>query len=164
MIPIIQVVGYANSGKTYLITHLIRHFQKKGYRIAAIKHHSHPISFDEEGKDTWKHRNAGANQTLLVSGNRLIQWEEEDHDFTLEEVISKIDKADLLMIEGFKDSPHPKILLLSKPEERELLMKLMGIMMVISTFPLEEELSYPVYRRDQMDEIAAHLEEKLGLK
>ncbi|MEK6682466.1 MAG: molybdopterin-guanine dinucleotide biosynthesis protein B, partial [Nitrospirota bacterium] len=71
MIPIVSIVGRSNSGKTTLIEKIIPLLTKKGYRIATVKHCSHGFEMDKEGKDTWKHKKAGAKTIVAVSENRL---------------------------------------------------------------------------------------------
>ncbi|PKM81570.1 MAG: molybdopterin-guanine dinucleotide biosynthesis protein B [Firmicutes bacterium HGW-Firmicutes-14] len=109
MIPVISIVGYANSGKTTLIVKLIRELKDRGYRVAAIKHHHRDVEMDIPGKDTWKHAEAGADTVVLACPGKLGIIEKIAGDPQLDEIIRKITGADLIITEGFKRENKPKI-------------------------------------------------------
>ncbi len=110
MIPIIAVVGTSGSGKTTLVCRLIEELTRRGYRIATVKHHPGSFEIDYEGKDSFKHREAGACQTMVSSPDQLALMRRRTAEMTLEEIAATlVVDADLLLAEGFKTAPVPKI-------------------------------------------------------
>jgi molybdopterin-guanine dinucleotide biosynthesis adapter protein len=108
--PIVSIVGKSNSGKTTLLEKLIPEFVKRGYRVATIKHNVHGFDIDREGKDTWRHKKAGACTTVISSACRVALIEDLDHDHSLDEIRDKyIKDADIILAEGYKGNPFPKI-------------------------------------------------------
>lgn len=110
MIPIVAVVGKSNSGKTTLIEKLIPELNKRGYRVATVKHHTHALEIDTPGKDSWRHKQAGALTTFISTPGALGMVHSADGDMTPEEIRDRfIDDADLVLAEGFKLLSVPKI-------------------------------------------------------
>jgi len=110
MIPIVSIVGKSNSGKTTLIEKLIAELTQRGWRVATIKHNRHGFEIDHEGKDSWRHRKAGAVATVLVSPRQVAVMEDVDADYGLDEIRERyIRNADIILAEGYKENPHPKI-------------------------------------------------------
>jgi molybdopterin-guanine dinucleotide biosynthesis protein B len=110
MIPIVAVVGKSNSGKTTLIEKLIPELNKRGYRVATVKHHNHALEIDTPGKDSWRHKQAGAQTTFISTPGELGMVHSVDSDMTPIEIRDRfIDNADLVLAEGFKQLSVPKI-------------------------------------------------------
>lgn len=110
MIPILLVVGRPNVGKTTFIETLIPALVRRGYRVATIKHSTHNFEVDQEGKDSWRHQKAGAHSTLIVSPHKIALIEKVKKDFNPEELRDMyIRDVDLILAEGFKKQPYPKI-------------------------------------------------------
>lgn len=110
MPPIVCIVGRSGAGKTTLLEKLIPELKRRGYRVAAVKHTSHDIEMDTEGKDSWKYARAGADATALSSGRRLAVFRNADHDWGPAEIADFLgDEFDLVLAEGFKRSNAPKI-------------------------------------------------------
>jgi molybdopterin-guanine dinucleotide biosynthesis protein MobB len=109
-IPAVSIVGYSGSGKTTLLERLIRELKRRGYRLAAIKHHHHhDFQFDEPGKDSWRFAQAGADQVVLAGPDSVICVHSFEQEPTLEQVTALIRDVDLILIEGFKQADVPKI-------------------------------------------------------
>lgn len=125
------ITGWKNSGKTTLICRLVAHFSAQGYRVSTIKHTHHDVQFDQPGKDSFKHRDAGAHEVLLASKNRWAIFHEQQQEPELDELIRSLEKVDLLLIEGFKQHRHPKIWVyrqdMQKIQEQELLANTLAI-------------------------------------
>ena len=122
--PIVSIVGKSNSGKTTLIEKLIPELMKRGYKVATIKHNVHGFDIDHEGKDSWRHKKAGAQTTVISSADRVALIEDLDHDHSLDEIRDKYIKgADIILSEGFKGNPFPKIEIFRSELKRELLCK-----------------------------------------
>jgi molybdopterin-guanine dinucleotide biosynthesis protein MobB len=110
MIPIISIVGRSKSGKTTLIERLIPEFMKGGYRVATIKHHDKAFQIDHEGKDSWRHKQAGAQTAVISSPHKVALIEDVSQDLSLDELAARfIRGADIIIAEGFKRDKHPKI-------------------------------------------------------
>jgi molybdopterin-guanine dinucleotide biosynthesis adapter protein len=121
-IPIVSIVGYSNSGKTTLIEKMIPELKRRGFRVATIKHNRHGFEIDHEGKDSWRHRRAGATLTVLASPGKAAVIADTEGDLSLEELADRfIDGVDVILTEGFKKNPHPKIEVYRKPLGREFI-------------------------------------------
>ncbi len=121
-IPIISIVGKSNSGKTTLVEKLIPELMKRGYRVATIKHNKHGFDIDHEGKDSWRHKQAGAVATVIACPTRVALIEDLDYDHSLGEIRDKyIKNADVILAEGYKGNPFPKIEVYRSELKRELL-------------------------------------------
>jgi len=120
--PIVSIVGKSNSGKTTLVEKLIPELIKRGYRVATIKHNKHGFDIDHEGKDSWRHKKAGACTTVIACPRRSAVIEDIDHDHSLGEIRDKYIKgADVILAEGYKGNPFPKIEVFRSELKRELL-------------------------------------------
>ena len=107
--PVIPFVGYSGSGKTTLLEKVIQELTGRGYRIGTIKHHSHDFEMDVPGKDTWRHKQAGAVTTVISSPNRVGVVRDVDQELKLEALVSYVAHVDLVIAEGFKKVALPKI-------------------------------------------------------
>ena len=109
--PIIGIAGWKKSGKTTLVTRLIAEFTARGLKVATVKHAHHDFQIDEGGTDSARHRRAGASQVAVVSSKRWALINELDgvSEPTLEEVVAWLGPCDLIIAEGYKAAPIPKI-------------------------------------------------------
>ena len=103
--------GWSGSGKTTLIERIIPEITARGVRVSVIKHAHHGFDVDKPGKDSWRHREAGAGEILLVSDERWVLMHEmrgaPEPDLGAQLAI--LSPCDLVLVEGFKDVPIPKI-------------------------------------------------------
>jgi len=108
---IIGLAGWSGAGKTTLLTRLIPHFNAQGLRVSVIKHAHHHFDVDVPGKDSWRHREAGAAEVLVSSANRWALMHELRGvaEPRLPELLAKLSAVDLVVVEGFKREPHRKI-------------------------------------------------------
>jgi molybdopterin-guanine dinucleotide biosynthesis protein B len=106
--PIISVVGKSGSGKTTLIEKLVPELKRRGYRIGTIKHAAHGVQVDKEGKDSWRHRQAGADTVVVVSDDTVAMVKHAT-GVELSRVVHYFDDVDLIITEGFKRETQPKI-------------------------------------------------------
>jgi molybdopterin-guanine dinucleotide biosynthesis protein B len=122
MIPIISIVGKSDSGKTTLIEKLVPELTRRGYRIATVKHDVHGFEVDREGKDSWRHKQAGAHTVVISSPKKVALIRDVEKDLTLEEIREKlIQDVDLLLSEGYKKDVQPKIEIFRKEKHKKLL-------------------------------------------
>jgi molybdopterin-guanine dinucleotide biosynthesis protein B len=103
--------GWSGSGKTTLIEKLIPRFVGAGLRVSLIKHAHHTFDVDQPGKDSYRHRHAGAAEVLVTSSRRWVLMHElrGAHEPPFEEQIKRLSPCDLLLVEGFKHAPIPKL-------------------------------------------------------
>lgn len=103
--------GFSGSGKTTLIEQLIPRFVANGLRVSLVKHAHHTFDVDQPGKDSFRHRHAGATEVLVTSSRRWVLMHElrGEAEPTMEEVIARISPCDLLLVEGYKRASIPKL-------------------------------------------------------
>ena len=105
---IMGVTGWKNAGKTTLVERLVTEFVRRGWMVNTIKHGHHDLDVDQPGRDSWRHRAAGATEVAVVGGHRYAIMREQEEP-TLAEVMARLAPADLILIEGYKREPHRKI-------------------------------------------------------
>ncbi|MEH7224862.1 molybdopterin-guanine dinucleotide biosynthesis protein B [Bacillus sp. JJ1566] len=144
--PLLQIVGYQNSGKTTLVEKIVKKGTDFGFQIATIKHHGHQSSLDRlhQEKDSSRHIKAGASATIVEGGGSL-QLEAKTSKWTLEKLIQlyAFFENDMILIEGYKMADYPKIVLIKKEEDIELLSSLTNIVCVITWIPIQTK--FPLY-------------------
>jgi molybdopterin-guanine dinucleotide biosynthesis protein B len=103
--------GWSGSGKTTLIEKLIPRFVQRGLRVSLIKHAHHTFDVDHPGKDSFRHRHAGASEVMVTSSRRWVLMHElrGGQEPAFEEQVKRISPCDLLLVEGFKFAPIPKL-------------------------------------------------------
>jgi molybdopterin-guanine dinucleotide biosynthesis protein B len=108
---IFGVTGWKNSGKTGLMERLISEFTTRGLTVSSIKHAHHSFDIDHPGRDSYRHRDAGARQVLLASRNRWALMHElrDEDEPSLGDLLKQLSPVDLVLIEGYKRDRHPKI-------------------------------------------------------
>ena len=154
--PVFGVVGWKNSGKTGLIERLVGDFISRGLSVSTVKHAHHTFDVDHPGRDSYRHRAAGAKEVLLVSKNRwAIMHELRDEDEPeLSEILKKVEKVDLVIIEGFKRDRHPKIeAFREETGTSAIARKDESIVAVAADTPLTD-LKIPVFDLNNTSEIA----------
>jgi molybdopterin-guanine dinucleotide biosynthesis protein B len=105
------VTGWKNAGKTGLMERLVTEITGRGITVSTVKHAHHTFDVDHPGKDSHRHRVAGATEVLLASRNRFALMHElrDEAEPTLEELLSKLMPVDLVLVEGYKRDRHPKV-------------------------------------------------------
>ncbi|MFC1535009.1 molybdopterin-guanine dinucleotide biosynthesis protein B [Thermodesulfobacteriota bacterium] len=107
--PLVLIVGNSGSGKTSLLVRLVPELKKRGLRIGTIKHHHRDFEIDYPGKDSWRHKRAGAERTMISSPNRIGIVMDADHDHTLDELVPFFSGMDIIIAEGYKGENRPKV-------------------------------------------------------
>lgn len=113
MPPVISIVGKSGSGKTTLIEKLIPELKKRGYRVGVVKHALHGFSFDIKGKDSWRHKEAGAD-AVMVATNGQIAMVKDDPCESIDCLEPYFNGVDLVITEGYKKENKPKIEVIRK--------------------------------------------------
>ena len=109
---LVGFAGYSGSGKTTLVEQLVAAMKARGLRVSVLKHAHHDFDIDQPGKDSWRHRQAGAHEVLVASGTRMALMREFDSPsaLNLQALLDQLDpRVDWVLVEGFKASPIPKI-------------------------------------------------------
>jgi molybdopterin-guanine dinucleotide biosynthesis adapter protein len=103
--------GYSGSGKTTLVEQLIVRLKLAGQRVSVVKHAHHAFDIDHEGKDSWRHRQAGAFEVVVASNRRLAKIREFPiaEEPTFDQLLAELVECDWALVEGFKHAPLPKI-------------------------------------------------------
>lgn len=109
--PVIGIAGWKKSGKTTLAVRLIEEFTRRGLKVASVKHAHHEFQVDDGETDSARHRRAGATEVAVIGGKRwaIVHELREEPEPDFEEVISWLSPADLVIVEGYKTAPIPKI-------------------------------------------------------
>jgi len=108
---IFGIAGYSGSGKTTLLEKLIPQLTSRGLKVSVIKHAHHGFDIDRPGKDSHRHREAGATEVMLTCSDRwaLMHERRNEAEVTLNELLGRLSPCDLVLIEGFKQEPVPKL-------------------------------------------------------
>lgn len=108
---VIGVAGFKNSGKTTLVERLVAHLTGRGFRISTVKHAHHSFDIDHEGRDSFRHRKAGATEVAVISRDRtaIIHELRGEAEPSLAEVLERLKPCDLVIVEGYKRDGHDKI-------------------------------------------------------
>ena len=108
---IFGLAGWSGSGKTTLMTALIPEFVLRGFTVSTVKHAHHSFDVDQPGKDSWRHRESGAQEVMVASAHRWALMHElrGSAEPSLGELLERMSPVDLVLVEGFKRHAHPKI-------------------------------------------------------
>jgi molybdopterin-guanine dinucleotide biosynthesis protein B len=160
--PIVAFVGHSGSGKTTFVEKLIALLTRQGVRVAVIKHDLHGFEMDKPGKDTWRHKRAGAVATLISSPEKIGLVMDSERDHGPEELLPLLHFADLVITEGFKHSRLPKIEVF-RPEatgdEAPLCLGDPDLLALISDRSVDVDV--PVFATADVAGVAAFLRERL---
>ena len=105
------VVGWKNAGKTGLMERLVAEITARGFTVSTVKHAHHSFDVDHPGKDSYRHRAAGASEVLLASRQRVALMQElrGADEPSLEDLLARLSPVDLVLVEGYKRDTHPKV-------------------------------------------------------
>jgi len=139
MPPIVSVIGKSKSGKTTLIEKLVQELKSRGYRVATIKHTPQGLDFDEAGKDSWRHIQAGSEATAISSPDKIVLIKPVGQDTNLDEVAYLLgEDYDIILAEGFKQGNAPKIEVHRK-DAGPLLKDIKKLIAIVTDEPLESK-------------------------
>lgn len=158
------ITGWKNTGKTGLMERLVTDFTARGLSVSTVKHAHHTFDVDHEGRDSYRHRAAGAQEVLLCSGNRWALMHElrDEPEPPLAALLTKLTPVDLVLIEGFKTESHAKLECHRAETGKPLLARDdPSIMAVASDVALD--LDRPVLGLDDTEAVAAFILEQVGL-
>ncbi len=156
MIPIISVVGKSGSGKTTLIEKLIPELKKKGYKIGVIKHASHGFEMDHKGKDSWRHKEAGADTVIITAAERIAMLKDGNFD-TLDSLEKYFQDMDIVITEGYKQEDKPKIEIFRATAHKEPLCRNDQNLIALVT-DTDIDLNVPRFSLEDIKELADFIE------
>jgi molybdopterin-guanine dinucleotide biosynthesis protein B len=148
-IPIVSFVGRSNSGKTTLIERVIPELVLAGYRVATIKHAGHGFDLDTEGKDSWRHKRAGASAVIVVSKGSLAMFADVSSEIRVEELRDRFldTTLDLVIAEGWKSGGFPKVVVI-RDELGEVPVSPESLLAIVSNKPVD--VAVPVFHPDDV--------------
>jgi molybdopterin-guanine dinucleotide biosynthesis protein B len=163
--PIIGIAGWKKSGKTTLTVRLVEEFTRRGFKVATVKHAHHEFQIDTEETDSARHRKSGAKEVAIVSGKRWAVMHElhEEPEPDFEEVISWLSPSDLIIVEGYKSAPIPKIEARRRCQldKRPLAAEDPLVIAIAADHPCDES-GLPVFSLDAIADIASFIERAVG--
>ena len=155
--PILGFIGHSNTGKTTLLSKIIEHLSTSGLNLGAIKHHHRTFTIDHQGKDSQRFTAAGARKTIITGPQQTALIEQTPEQIPLEKLAdSYLNDLDLILVEGFKQTPMPKI----EVQRRELNLPLISrsdcyhdpnLIAVVSD--LAQNLDVPLFKPETVTEI-----------
>ena len=157
--PIVSFVGRSNSGKTTLIERVIPELVRAGYKVATVKHAGHGFDLDTEGKDSWRHKRAGASSVVVLSKGSMAMFADVSDQMRVEDVRDRfLDPTyDLIIAEGWKHEGYPTIVIV-REQIGEIPISTEGLLAVVSDKPVE--LSVPRFELDDVVGVAALIMKK----
>lgn len=162
-VPCICIVGFSGSGKTCVTIELVTALRENGLRVGTIKHDVHGFEMDRPGKDSWRHKEAGALTTVISSPYRIGMVMDVGHDHQPHELLPLFSGMDIVLIEGFKRANLPKIEVY-RPENKKM-PACKGdphLFAVVSNAPLQ--WGVPVYTFEAIKDLADQIITKFVLK
>ena len=163
---VIGIVGWKNSGKTTLVSRLIEEFTSRGLKVASVKHAHHTFEIDDKETDSARHRKAGAKQVAIVSAKRwaVVTQNEEDAEPSLDEVIASLNPSDIIIVEGYKAAPIPKIEARRTDQAKStpLADADPNIIAIAADHAVAGQVNCPVFHLDNITEIADYLDTSIG--
>ena len=159
-IPILCIVGKSHSGKTTLLEKLIPELKRRGYRVATIKHHTHPgFEIDQPGKDTWRHAQAGSDHVVIAAPDKIASIQRLERELSLDEITARIQDVDLILTEGFKRAGKLALEVVRAENGLQLICDPEQLFAVASDTPLETDA--PQFDLEDISPIAGLIEERL---
>ncbi len=150
-IPVYSIVAFSNTGKTTMLERLIPELKRRGLKTAVIKHDAHEFEMDKPGKDSWRLSQAGAVVTVVASQTKAAII--ENRFIPIDELIAHISDVDIILTEGYKHGPWPKIALQRGGNDKPLPLKPEDCLAVMTDVPVESDKT-PVLGLEDVSELA----------
>lgn len=162
---IIGVAGFKNAGKTTLVERLVAELTGRGYKVSTIKHAHHSFDIDHEGRDSFRHRKAGASQVAVVSRHRwaIIDELRDEPEPSLKEMLARLDPCDLVIVEGYKRDDHEKIEVRNVDSSNPRLVDEDETIVAVAANGPVDDCPVPVYDRDDIFALADFICGRTGL-
>ena len=165
MSKVIGVAGFKNAGKTTLVEKLVTELTRRGYRVSTVKHAHHSFDIDHEGRDSFRHRKAGASEVAVVSRHRwaIIHESREEAEPTLQEILAQLGPCDLVIVEGYKRDTHDKIEVRNIDLTHPTLAGDDPTVVAIAANGAISDAPVPVFGRDEVTALASFIETHMEL-
>ncbi len=162
---VIGFAGWKNSGKTTLVEGVLRVLTAGGLRVSTVKHAHHSFEIDQPGKDSYRHRAAGATEVVVASQKRwaLIHEQSSPAEPDLDEILARMSDVDLVLVEGFKDLPFDKIEVFRHGNGKTLLATDDSHVIAIAADGPIAEAKVPVLSLDDVEAISEFITQHCGL-
>ncbi len=162
---VIGIVGWKNSGKTTLVEKLIPILRAQGATVSTIKHTHHAVDLDRPGKDSFRHREAGAQEVAIVSSARwiLLHENQQDEKVQFQQMLERMTPVDIVLVEGFKSLSHDKIELRRGKADGDLFAESDPAIRAVASDSELAIKSIPRFDIDDPDAIAAFILTRAGL-
>ena len=159
------VIGWKDSGKTTLVENLVRKISERGFSVSTVKHAHHTFDIDKQGKDSYRHRQAGATEVLLSSAVRwaLMSEARGRSQPSLSSLIEKLSKVDLVLIEGFKEEKHKKIEVHRLEKRGSLICSDDKTVVAIASDTRELNVNVPIFDMNDIETITNFILYEVGL-
>ena len=157
MAPMICIVGRSQTGKTTLIEKLIPVLKARNYRIGTIKHSHHIFEMDKTGKDSWRHKDAGA-ETVIIASPGKIAMVKSDPIGTLDSLANFFSDMDLVITEGYKGEKKPKIEVVRSARHQQALLTDDANLIAVVT-DVQMSINVPVFGLEDIDQLADFIEQ-----
>lgn len=159
------IIGWKNNGKTTLLTQLITILGARGFSVSTIKHAHHAFDVDTPGKDSYRHREAGAREVLVASGARWALMHElcGAPEPGLDELMARISPVDIVLVEGFKQHAHDKLEVVLKGSQNPLIAAGDDRVVAIASNDPDLATSLPLLPLDEPEAVADFILAHLGL-
>ena len=158
------IIGWKNSGKTSLMERLVACITAKGLTVSTVKHVHHDVDLDQPGKDTFRHRTAGAAEVVLASAHRFaLMHEHRGAEPDLAEILSRLAPVDLVLVEGYKRDSHPKVEVYRAEAGHNLIQPTDPYTRAVATDAALAQMSVPVLDLNDTDAIATFILSETGL-
>ena len=163
---IFGIAGFKNAGKTTLVVALLRELTSRGLRLATIKHAHHEFDIDHPGKDSHRHREAGAEEVIVASARRWAHIAELGGaaEPELAQLLQHVGDVDLVLVEGYKHGDHPRLEVRRAGQTDPLLAESVPEIRAVVTDESLPDLGLPVFARDDISRIADFIEQQVGLR
>lgn len=159
------ITGWKNSGKTVLVERLVAVLSRRGLAVSTVKHAHHDFDVDQPGKDSHRHRAAGAAQVMVASGQRWALMTElrGGGEPPLDALLARLDPVDLVLVEGFKRDRHPKIECRRRATGQDLIAAGDATIVAVASDGPVPGLAVPVFALDDIDGITGFVLARTGL-
>ena len=163
---VIGIVGWKNNGKTTLVVRLVEHLAARGLRVSTVKHAHHEVDLDRPGKDTYRHREAGAAEVMLATSRRwaLVHELRGEEEPPLDALLARMAPVGLVVVEGFKRFPHPKVEVHRRERGTPLIAREDPTVVAVASDEPLPDLPVPVLDLDDVPGIAALVLARLELE
>ncbi len=160
--PVVSIVSKKRSGKTTLLERLIPTLKKRGYRVGTVKHDTHGFDIDHEGKDTWRHKRAGADTVAISSPWKLSVIQDVAREVGLDRIVERhFENVDIVFTEGYQRAGKPQVEVFRSAAHRSPIHSRDGSGTLIAVMSdIDLDLGVPCFPIDAVDDLADFIEDR----